>query len=335
MAARLRGDWRSKRLVIVASGPLQYVPFAALRIPASSDSPQAGPLPRLIDDHEVVAVPSASVIAALRREPDARLPGPAAATEPQTGLSTIAIVADPVFDASDPRVRRARRPATDRHSADNRAGNVPSVAQAEAERVLTGVRGGQLARLPFSRGEAHALLSLVPPGVATVTPDFAANRAWATSAPLGRYRILHFATHALIDTRQPQLSSIVLSLVDEHGRPRDGFLRMHDIYNRELPVDLVVLSACQTALGREVRGEGLVGLTRGFMYAGAKRVVASLWQVDDQATAELMTRFYRHMLRGGRRPAAALRAAQRELAREPRWAAPYFWAGFVIQGEWR
>jgi CHAT domain-containing protein/tetratricopeptide (TPR) repeat protein len=335
VAARLRGDWRRKRLVVVASGPLQYVPFAALRIPNSADSPDAGPRPRLVDDHEVVTAPSASVIGALRQEPDTRRADPGAAAGPQARRSTLAIVADPVFDASDPRVRRPQQPAADRRPSHDRAGDMPSVAQAEAERVLAGVRGGQLARLPFSRGEAQALLSLVPPGAATVTLDFAANRAWANAAPLGRYRILHFATHALIDTRQPQLSSIVLSLVDEQGRPRNGFLRMHDIYNRELPVDLVVLSACQTALGREVRGEGLVGLTRGFMYAGARRVVASLWQVDDQATAELMTRFYRHMLRGGRRPAAALRAAQRELAGYPRWAAPYFWAGFVIQGEWR
>jgi CHAT domain-containing protein len=110
---------------------------------------------------------------------------------------------------------------------------------------------------------------------------------------------------------------------------------MTDIYNRRLPVDLVVLSACRTALGADVQGEGLVGLTRGFMYAGARRVVASLWQIDDQATSQLMTRFYRHMLAGGERPAAALRAAQRELAADPRFSAPYFWAGFVIQGEWR
>ena len=127
----------------------------------------------------------------------------------------------------------------------------------------------------------------------------------------------------------------MLSLVDEKGASQDGFLRMHEIYNLRLPADLVVLSACQTALGREIRGEGLVGLTRGFMYAGARAVVASLWEVDDESTAELMKRFYRAMLKEGRRPADALRAAQLEMSRSPRWSAPFYWAGFLLQGDWR
>ena len=120
---------------------------------------------------------------------------------------------------------------------------------------------------------------------------------------------MHFATHGLLDSEHPDLSGLVLSLVDEKGTPQDGFLRLHEIYNLRLPVDLVVLSACQTALGREIRGEGLVGLTRGFMYAGAARVVASLWQVDDESTAELMKRFYRGDAEG--RPPAGGRAARR------------------------
>src|SRR6185436_16596953 len=127
----------------------------------------------------------------------------------------------------------------------------------------------------------------------------------------------------------------VLSLVDERGRDQDGFLRLHDIYNLHLPAELVVLSACQTGLGREIRGEGVVGLARGFMYAGAARVVASLWQVDDVATAELMRGFYRGILRDGARPAAALRVAQVEMWRKRAWRSPYYWAGFVLQGEWR
>jgi CHAT domain-containing protein len=127
-----------------------------------------------------------------------------------------------------------------------------------------------------------------------------------------------------------------MSLVDERGRPQDGFLRLGDIYNLKLPVDLVVLSACRTGIGKEVRGEGLVGLTRGFMYAGASRVVSSLWKVDDEATAELMKSFYRHMLKEGRPAAAALRMAKSELRQaRAEWRAPYFWAGFVLQGDWR
>jgi CHAT domain-containing protein len=150
---------------------------------------------------------------------------------------------------------------------------------------------------------------------------------------LGERRILHFATHGLFDSEHPDLSGLVLSLVDETGSPREGFLRMHEVYNLQLSADLVVLSACQTALGRELRGEGLLGLTRGFIYAGARRVVASLWQVDDESSAELMRRFYRGMLVEGRRPADALRAAQLELARHRRWSAPFYWAGFVLLGD--
>ncbi|HET8643847.1 MAG TPA: CHAT domain-containing protein, partial [Vicinamibacteria bacterium] len=134
---------------------------------------------------------------------------------------------------------------------------------------------------------------------------------------------------------RPDLSGLVFSLVDEKGAAQDGFLRMPDVYNLRLPADLVVLSGCQTALGREMRGEGLVGLTRGFLYAGARAVVASLWQVDDESTAELMRRFYRGILQENRRPPDALRRAQAEMSADRRWSAPFYWAGFVLQGDWR
>ena len=118
-------------------------------------------------------------------------------------------------------------------------------------------------------------------------------------------------------------------------RARDGFLRAHEVYNLSLPADLVVLSACETGLGKEIRGEGLVGLTRGCMYAGAARVAVSLWSVSDKATADLMRGFYEAMLKRGERPAAALRAAQLEMLKQKAWSAPYYWAAFVLQGEWR
>src|SRR4029077_18210000 len=155
------------------------------------------------------------------------------------------------------------------------------------------------------------------------------------SADLSQYRILHFATHAFIDKVRPELSGIVLSLVDEKGHPQDGFLQLHEIYNLKLPAELVVLSACETGLGKEIKGEGLVGLTQGFMYAGARRVVVSLWSVNDKATAELMARFYRGMLRENKTPAAALRTAQLEMSRQSQWQSPYYWAAFVLQGEWK
>jgi CHAT domain-containing protein len=174
----------------------------------------------------------------------------------------------------------------------------------------------------------------VPPPDRKLALDFSANRQAATSPELSQYRIVHFATHGMIDTVRPELSGVVLSLVNERGEEQDGFMRAYEIYNLRLPADLVVLSACRTGLGKEVRGEGLIGLTRGFMYAGAARVVVSLWDVNDEPTAILMEQFYRGML-GPRRlsPAAALRAAQAWMRRQKRWSSPYYWAAFTLQGE--
>lgn len=164
--------------------------------------------------------------------------------------------------------------------------------------------------------------------------DFAANRISATAPELSNYRIVHFATHGFIDDRHPELDAIVLSLFDERGKPQDGFLRVRDVYNLNLPAELVVLSGCRTGLGKEIRGEGIVGLTRGFMYAGAKRVAVSLWDVDDEATADLMAMFYRGML-GERKlsAAAALRQAQIAILKGGAWSNPYYWSAFTLQGE--
>jgi CHAT domain-containing protein len=177
----------------------------------------------------------------------------------------------------------------------------------------------------------------VPASEAIKALDFVANREIATSAELSQYRIVHFATHGLLNSEHLELSGIVLSLVNEKGEEQDGFLRLREIYNLNLPADLVVLSACQTALGKEIKGEGLlVGLTRGFMYAGAPRVVASLWSVQDNATAELMKRFYKKMLGEEKlRSAAALREAQVEMWKTKRWKSSYYWAAFILQGEWK
>jgi CHAT domain-containing protein len=181
-----------------------------------------------------------------------------------------------------------------------------------------------------------AILGLVSPQAARAALDFEASRATATDPELGQYRFVHFATHGFLNGVHPELSGIVLSLVGPGGEEQDGFLPTSEVFNLRLRADLVVLSGCRTALGKEIRGEGVVGLTRAFMYAGAPRVVASLWKVDDAATAELMKRFYEGMLGGERlRPAAALRAAQVSLWESRRWSSPSFWAGFVLQGEWK
>jgi CHAT domain-containing protein len=255
--------------------------------------------------------------------------------------NSVAVLADPVFAIDDPRVgSNARRidagSAGFQAAADADRTDVTYVARALRSAGALGDTGvPRLSRLPFSREEARAIGALAPAAQRLEATGFDASRATATSGVLGAYRFVHFATHGLLNGEHPELSGLVLSLVDRQGNTQDGFLRLNDIYNLRLPAEVVVLSACQTALGREIRGEGLVGLTRGFMYAGARRVVASLWQVDDLATAELMRLFYRGMLKDGLRPAAALRAAQRELARQPQWGSPYFWSAFVIQGEWR
>jgi CHAT domain-containing protein len=165
--------------------------------------------------------------------------------------------------------------------------------------------------------------------------DFAASRTTATNPQLSQYQIVHFATHGILNSKNPELSGIVLSLVDEKGTPQNGFLRLQDIFNLNLPAELIVLSACETGLGQDVKGEGLVGLTRGFMYAGSPRVMVSLWSVDDEGTSELMSRFYKKMLQAGQKPSAALRAAQIEMWQEQKWQAPYYWAAFTLQGEWK
>jgi len=143
------------------------------------------------------------------------------------------------------------------------------------------------------------------------------------------------AYHGYLDAERPDLSALVFSMVNQQGQPQDGFLRAHEIYNLSLPAELVVLSACDTGLGKEIKGEGLVGLTRAFMYAGAARVGVSLWSVSDKATADLMHSFYQAMLQRGERPAAALRSAQLEMRARKSWSAPYYWAAFILQGEWQ
>ena len=181
----------------------------------------------------------------------------------------------------------------------------------------------QFARLAFARMEGEGIVGLVPKGQASLALGEAATRAAVLGARAG---ILHFAAHSLLDTERPERTELVLS---------GGSLRLRDIYNMRVPARLVVLSACQTALGKEMKREGLLGLARAFQQAGVPRVVASLWKVDDRATAELMKEFYGGMLRDGRPAAESLREAQRRLASKARWQHPYFWGGFVLQGEWR
>jgi len=289
------------RIALALDGALQYVPFAAL--PAGGRT-----APALLQAHEIVVVPSLSAVAAAAR-----------AGQPRA-TKTLAVFADPVFEATDPRLEGA--PAQ-------------SLVAASDDRVVRGSTRSSLGRLLSTRYEAESITALVPEDRRFLARDFAANREAVLSSELADFRYIHFATHGLIDARYPGLSALVLSQFDARGNPQDGFLRLADIYNMKLNAELVVLSACDTALGREIRGEGLIGLTQGFMAAGARNLVASLWQVPDRATAELMTRFYGFMLNDGMRPAEALRAAQLASAAQLRFRHPYFWGGFVLVGDWR
>jgi CHAT domain-containing protein len=247
---------------------------------------------------------------------------------------TLAVLADPVFESGDHRVKLLSVQAK-RRQAKPRSSQASIRVPPELKRSAEGFDMIRFERLPNTRQEAAAILTLAPPAARLKALDFDASRTTATSAELSQYRMVHFATHGLLNTEHPELSGIVLSLIDKQGQPQDGFLRAHEIYNLTLPAELVVLSGCKTGLGKEIRGEGLVGLTRGFMYAGAARVAVSLWDVNDAATAELMKRFYRAMLVEGLRPAAALRAAQVSLWKQKKWRTPYYWAAFQLQGEWK
>jgi CHAT domain-containing protein len=305
----------NKRLVIVPDGALQLVPFAALPRPAPG-APDSTPL---IVRHEIVVLPSASLVPALRSSGDGRL-------NPDR---VVAVFADPVLQRDD--ARFANRERSTEQSKDKAVlANARDLARAVSD---TGVM--RFERLRYTRDEARAIVGLAGAGSSLFAVDFDANRAAVLKPELSRYRFVHFATHALLNTRHPELSGVVLSLVDRDGLPQDGFLRLHDIYNLRLSAELVVLSACQTALGRDFRGEGLVGLTRGFMYAGARVVVATLWDVRDEQTSKLMERFYAGMMRDGLRPAAALRAAQLSMLEDPAGSSPVYWAGFVLQGDWQ
>jgi CHAT domain-containing protein len=313
-------------LLIVGDGALLYVPFAALPIPTAGQE-SAG---TMVERYEIINLPSASVLSVLHNEEENRTRPP----------KRVAVVADPVFEKSDPRVGLSAgnlRPLSVQSE-----GNDPSrgFSSGRLLRSMTDI-GGQtdgvvhLHRLPYTRQEAEAIFSVTPAGQGTKALDFRASRAIATSPELAQHKVVHFATHGLIDSKNPQLSGLVFSLVDKKGRPQEGFLELQDIYNLDLPVELVVLSACETGLGKEIDGEGLVGLTRGFMYAGASRVIASLWKVSDVATARLMAYLYQSMQQKGMAPAAALRSAQIQMLKQKRWTPPYYWAAFQIHGEWR
>lgn len=316
---------KAQRLLVVADGDLSYIPFDALPSPDSAGVCGPGAEPPgytpLLVSYEVVHLPSFSSLALLRQLNSAS-PG---------GARRIAVWADPVFEPDDPRVSPAA------HELKPDGGTASEVSRLAA-RGLGLTRGEQEqppARLLATREEADSIMRFAPAGAVTLLTGFAASHESVVGRDLQDYRILHFATHGLINNRYPSLSSLLLSTVDERGHGRNGLLQLRDIYGLRLNADLVVLSGCRTGLGEEFDGEGLVGMTQGFLYAGSKRVIVSLWNVQDQATASLMADFYREMLEGGVVPSAALRRAKLKMYERGAWRAPYYWSAFIIEGEFR
>ncbi|MEP7042800.1 MAG: CHAT domain-containing protein [Dokdonella sp.] len=296
-----------RQVVVVADGDLQSLPLP-LRIlqdaPAQDGTASAAP-------HIFAYLPSLGSLRSLRALPHST-----------QASNALAILADPVFRADD--VRLQGRVKVETAKADE------LLLRAASEAGIS-----ELARLPSTRSEAEAIAALAKADATWLALDFAANRQAALAADWSNYAIVHFATHALLNPNHPELSGIVLSLYDAQGKAEDGFVRMNDIYNLHMPAELVVLSVCDSALGRSLGGEGASSLARAFFYAGAHRVVASLWPVDDRASAALMQAFYRGLLERHEAPAQALAGAQREISSDPRWQAPFYWAGFVLQGDWR
>jgi CHAT domain-containing protein len=311
LLGQVAAELGTNRLLIVPDGGLQYLPFNALPVPF-----RGGAITPLMVDHEITFQPSASILGTLRTR----------VTRPPA--KAIAVFADPVFERDDSRLAAGRK-------------DMIAAVQTQEGQMESALRDvnpswsiGKIPRLTASRDEANAIIEVASVSDNLKATGFDASKAMATSLDLSQYRIIHIATHGVLDSKRPELSGLLLSRFDREGRQTEGFLTLDDIYNLNLAADMVVLSACNTGLGKDVRGEGLVGLVHGFMYAGTSRVVASLWKVDDEATAELMTDFYREMFRGGKSPSAALRAAQIAMWQQKRWHAPYYWAAFVLQGDY-
>jgi len=300
VADRLQG----KRLIVVPDGKLLYFPISALPFPGvDRDEP-------LVLSNEVVYEPSAQTLALLARSRGA---------DSGAGKDLL-IFSDPVFSLDDPRLvgreGAASKPVRDSDSADR-------------FRFVESLKN--LQRLPGSGTEASAVTNSLG-GATDSFSGFAATRERLMSTDLADYKIIHFATHALTDENRPELSGVVLSRYDEGGRPQNEFVRLNDIYGMNLKADLVVLSACETGAGKEVKGEGLISLNNAFLQVGAKSVLATVWKAEDGASQTLMKEFYNGIVEG-LAPSKALQQAQVKLWKMPQYKSPFFWAAFTLQGD--
>jgi CHAT domain-containing protein/tetratricopeptide (TPR) repeat protein len=295
-----------QRVYLVADGNLASVPFGALRVPNRLHSKVQKNSDLVVSRFEILEEPSASVLLTLSRDD----------VQKHRDLR-VAVFADPVYSRKDPRLRRLTLHPTSESSSD-------SIVRWATETGLA-----RLPRLTASRDEALEIAGLAGRKSTSMHMGFDATPESVRTTDWEQFSIAHFAAHALSNPSHPALSGVVLSMVGRDGAPLDGLLWVSDIYSLHFPVDLAVLSGCRTASGQQVPGEGLQGLARAFLVAGARRVLGSLWSVEDQQTGLLMRRFYRGLLREHLPPPSALRKAQRELAET---SAPYYWAGFTMQG---
>jgi CHAT domain-containing protein/tetratricopeptide (TPR) repeat protein len=318
-----------KRLLVVGDGALNYVPFEALvKSPASADYSS---LPYLIKSNEIVYAPSASVVGLIRQQ-----------NNKGTGKAML-IVADPVFNSADTRAKGA---GSAPNASDTRGLGIQSALtdvtgqDTSAAAGATKMQGLPLARLAGTRAEAEQIGKLAKTSgtQADTWLDLDASEDNIEMRDITKYRVVHIATHGLLNAERPQFTGVVLSLVG--NKSGDGFLRTDEVFNLRLGSPLVMLSACETGLGKEKRGEGVMGLTRAFMYAGAPTVGVSLWSVADRSTAELMADFYKRLLSPsanatGVSASAAMRDAQLAMISGKKYSAPFYWAPFVLVGDWR
>lgn len=328
--------FKQGRLLVVADGALNYVPFDALVNAPPPPNADFSTLPYLLKTNETIFAPSASVVAVMRQQ---RAPGADA-----RAAGDMLVVADPVFDSSDSRARTAKTAAPPQPDAQTAQGGLSfdsalADISDEGAAVDASARRGVLVRLAGTREEAQEIAKLAGASGRKVDVwlDTDASESNVEDRDLSRYRVLHFATHGLLNAERPQFTGVVLSLVNNR-EGADGFLRTDEVFNLRLSSPLVMLSACETGLGREKRGEGVMGLTRAFMYAGAPTVGVTLWSVADKSTSELMTDFYRDYL--GRdaataTPSSAMREARRRMIAGKRYSAPFYWAPFVLVGDWK
>jgi len=314
-----------KRLMVVADGALNYVPFEVLL--KSGDAGDFASLGYLVKSNEIVYAPSASVVGAIKQQ------------RAKTDNRAVLVIADPVFNSNDARAKKG--PAAATTDAELRGLGIQSAVadvagETPAPAANAAMEGLPLARLNGTRVEADQISKLAKAsgGQADVWLDLEANEDNLGTRDISKYRIIHVATHGLLNAERPQFTGVVLSLVG--NKTGDGFVRTDEVFNLRLGSPLVMLSACETGLGKEKRGEGVLGLTRAFMYAGAPTVGVSLWSVADKSTADLMTDFYQRLLSTTTptTTSGALRGAQLAMISGKKYSAPFYWAPFVLVGDW-